>query len=109
MEEDFSKVPKELSEEEKMSHNYNATERGARNWLSSMLLDLKGRGVDIEDYVSQLIQETDDRWNICKDCPSLMSFNRCKECGCFMKIKTKIPTMKCPLDKWNEFKPKLKR
>ena len=25
---------------------------------------------------------------------------RCKKCGCFLKIKAKIKSMKCPIDKW---------
>ena len=30
--------------------------------------------------------------------------SQCKKCGCFMKIKTKIATAKCPLDppKWDK-------
>jgi len=24
----------------------------------------------------------------------------CKKCGCFVRLKTKIASQKCPLDKW---------
>jgi hypothetical protein len=43
----------------------------------------------------------EQRLIICKRCPSLSAMLFiCKECGCFMKVKTKIPTAKCPLGKW---------
>lgn len=43
---------------------------------------------------------SEKRMDICKKCDRLDRFKRCKECGCFMVIKTKIKTAKCPLKKW---------
>ena len=44
-----------------------------------------------------------ERERICRMCPSLVYLTfSCKECGCFMKIKTRLAKMKCPLDKWKE-------
>jgi len=44
---------------------------------------------------------SEQRIEICKNCPSYNStIFVCKECGCFMPVKTKIPTAKCPLGKW---------
>ena len=41
------------------------------------------------------------RWNICEVCPQLLkATNQCKECGCFMKLKTKLKEAVCPLGKW---------
>lgn len=41
------------------------------------------------------------RYAICEGCPSFFNVSKqCKECGCFMKIKTKIDTATCPLGKW---------
>jgi hypothetical protein len=42
-----------------------------------------------------------DRLAICLECPRFFkpTFS-CKECGCFMKIKTGIKNAKCPLGKW---------
>lgn len=41
------------------------------------------------------------RWSICIDCDRLFRPTRqCKECGCFMKIKVRIKSQKCPLGKW---------
>jgi hypothetical protein len=42
-----------------------------------------------------------DRMNICKACPELIELTgQCKKCGCFMEIKTKLESAKCPLQKW---------
>jgi hypothetical protein len=42
-----------------------------------------------------------NRFDICKSCPELISLtSQCKQCGCFMKLKTKILHASCPLKKW---------
>lgn len=41
------------------------------------------------------------RLNTCKECPSLFKPTmQCKECGCFMRIKTRIKSAQCPIGKW---------
>jgi len=41
------------------------------------------------------------RLEICETCPSLLKLtHQCKECGCFMKLKTKLAEAVCPLGKW---------
>lgn len=46
---------------------------------------------------------SDQRIKICSECPRLFKPTfTCKECGCFMKIKTKFKQAKCPLGKWDE-------
>jgi hypothetical protein len=41
------------------------------------------------------------RLDICKTCPELFTLtNTCKQCGCFMSIKTRIYSASCPLGKW---------
>jgi hypothetical protein len=41
------------------------------------------------------------RMEICLQCPRLFKPTvTCKECGCFMKVKTKIKTATCPIGKW---------
>ena len=43
-----------------------------------------------------------ERMSICLECPELIKItNQCKECGCFMNAKTKLPNAWCPLGKWN--------
>lgn len=39
---------------------------------------------------------------ICRECPHFNHVsNRCKKCGCFMKIKTRLIIAKCPLNYWD--------
>jgi hypothetical protein len=40
------------------------------------------------------------RMAICQTCPELGTLNRCRQCGCFMSIKTRIASAKCPLNLW---------
>jgi len=52
-----------------------------------------------DNYVSEEI--SDVRMSICMDCPSLIKLTKtCKECGCFMTMKTKLIKAECPLGKW---------
>lgn len=47
------------------------------------------------------ILTAEDRLAICKQCPRFFKPTMtCKECNCFMKIKTHLVNAKCPLDKW---------
>ena len=41
------------------------------------------------------------RMDICESCPRLLKATKqCKECGCFMALKTKLLHATCPLSKW---------
>lgn len=41
------------------------------------------------------------RLEICKVCEFYgKSTNRCKKCGCFMKLKTNLEHARCPVGKW---------
>jgi len=41
------------------------------------------------------------RMEICDACPRLIRVTKqCKECGCFMVIKTKLKDASCPIGKW---------
>jgi protein-arginine kinase activator protein McsA len=43
----------------------------------------------------------DSRFTTCKDCDRLFKPTRtCKECGCFMALKTWLKDASCPLGKW---------
>lgn len=46
----------------------------------------------------------EERMNICRSCEHLVSFDRCKLCGCFMQYKTMIPGVRCPINKWKTYK-----
>jgi hypothetical protein len=41
------------------------------------------------------------RLSICSTCEFFKKTgNRCKKCGCFMKLKTTLAHAKCPIGKW---------
>jgi hypothetical protein len=41
------------------------------------------------------------RMDICDACPRLLKATKqCKECGCFMVLKTKLKGAVCPIGKW---------
>lgn len=52
------------------------------------------------EKVSPEIQQ--ERWNICQSCEWLYKpTNSCRQCGCFMAIKTWMATQRCPIKKWH--------
>lgn len=49
--------------------------------------------------VSPEIQK--ERMDTCLACEKLYKpTSTCKVCGCFMQVKTWLPEVKCPIDKW---------
>lgn len=46
-------------------------------------------------------EERNSRLSICKECPRYVkATSQCLECGCIMKLKTKLSAATCPLGKW---------
>jgi len=65
-------------------------ERPARPW-------------DIFNKNLKIIQKdiVEHRMALCNSCPELIqSTSTCKQCGCFMKLKTQLSNASCPLNKW---------
>ncbi|NDB61080.1 hypothetical protein EB001_21955 [bacterium] len=66
----------------------------------------KKNGVTPLDALSPLSKKTSNeianqRFQLCLKCPELIpKVNQCKQCGCFMRFKTKLEAAKCPLGKW---------
>lgn len=56
----------------------------------------------INPNIEKLPEEVSNkRLNICLGCDRLIKLtNQCKECGCFMNLKTKLPNAVCPIGKW---------
>ncbi len=43
------------------------------------------------------------RMDICRSCEHFINATtQCKECGCIMKLKTKLPNAECPVGKWGQ-------
>lgn len=50
-------------------------------------------------YVKKEIAQ--NRYDICKSCEHFnLETKNCNLCGCFMKVKVKIPEAFCPVNKW---------
>lgn len=45
------------------------------------------------------------RLEICRSCEHFIKMtSQCKECGCIMNLKTKLPNAECPIHKWGQEK-----
>jgi hypothetical protein len=48
-----------------------------------------------------------ERMRICEGCDRYRKLTQtCEICQCFMPLKTAAANMKCPIDKWSEWKSK---
>lgn len=56
----------------------------------------------INPKIEKLSEEkSQKRLDICFGCDRLIKLTtQCKECGCFMNAKTKLPHASCPIGKW---------
>ena len=50
-------------------------------------------------FEEEVLQE---RWDACNSCEFLTENLVCKKCSCFMKLKTRVARMKCPVGKWGK-------
>jgi hypothetical protein len=51
-------------------------------------------------YASEEVETS--RFAICNKCPYLRrTTKQCTQCGCFMKLKTKLAAAECPVGKWH--------
>jgi hypothetical protein len=70
------------------------------------LIENASRNVKPWDFLNPNTQYAEesvakDRLSICESCPELIKLtSQCKQCGCFMKLKTKLLKATCPLEKW---------
>jgi hypothetical protein len=73
----------------------NPYKRDARPW------DLFNKNIGrVDDDLAQ------ERLEICKVCPKFIKpTSQCKECGCIMNLKTRLPNASCPLGKWAAVEP----
>jgi hypothetical protein len=53
-----------------------------------------------EQFLLNKQSRSEQRMDICRECPDLMALNMCRYCKCFMTIKTRIYNAACPVGKW---------
>ena len=78
---------------EKSREGENQSEPRTLSWLA------KGAGKAVKALALPETEESQQRLSICQGC-SEWTGRPCKICGCFVKLKVKIPEEKCPLSKW---------
>lgn len=73
----------------------------------------RGFAASIKDTAKRLLEDptiaprsvAKDRIAICEGCDRYRSDSQtCELCGCFMPLKTAAANMRCPIDKWEEWK-----
>ena len=81
----------------------------ASAWFKRAVLAPLWRWVDrLEAYAGQKANDLAAlfaaRWDTCSRCPELNravpAMETCRQCGCLMRVKTRIESAKCPLGKW---------
>ena len=84
------------SEPTKMNNNPISLLFNLGETAVDVLKEYKNRGLLLSD------EETlNNRMVICLDCKSFNKESaRCNLCGCFMKIKVRLESAKCPIGKW---------
>ena len=70
--------------------------------VKSQKFDMRGMSDRLKNVMLHDQDIIDKRWDICKGCEFLTDQNKCLKCGCFMKVKTRIATVACPIGKWDK-------
>jgi hypothetical protein len=65
--------------------------------LKSSLKDVVGHAVDTGTFIAK---NADQRMAICLKCTQYDPKGWCKQCGCYLAVKTKLAGSKCPLGLW---------
>ena len=66
-------------------------------------LDLRGISGRIKSIILHDSTIIESRLAECRDCEHFIkATSQCKKCGCFMKVKTRLATARCPIGKWEK-------
>ena len=63
--------------------------------------DMRAMGNHVKNVLLHDQDIIDKRRAICDDCEFKMGLN-CTKCGCFIKAKTRVATVGCPVGKWDK-------
>ena len=69
--------------------------------VKSQKFDMRGMSDRLKNVMLHDQDIIDKRWDICKGCEFLNN-DKCDKCGCFMKVKTRVATARCPIGKWEK-------
>ena len=93
-------VEEMFKEERKRSDKFPSKLDMIRSAAKQLYYSAKSAKRGLPVFVSSDVAQ--ERFEICNDCDMFdKKTTRCKECGCFMKIKINLADVKCPIDKWD--------
>ena len=93
-------VEEMFEEEQKRSDKFPSKLNMIRSAAKQLYYSAKSAKRGLPVFVSSDVAQ--ERFEICNDCDMFdKKTTRCKECGCFMKIKINLADVKCPIDKWD--------
>ena len=72
------------------------------NVVKQQNFDLRGMKDRVKNVMLHDQDIIDKRLEICNSCEFITDNNRCEKCGCFMKLKTRVATVACPIGKWGK-------
>ena len=72
-----------------------------REVVKSQKFDMRGMSDRLKNVMLHDQDIIAKRWDICQGC-EFLNDNKCDKCGCFMKIKTRVATARCPVGKWEK-------
>ena len=71
--------------------------------VKSQKFDMRGMSDRLKNVMLHDQDVIDKRLDICNGCEFLFKpTGTCKKCGCFMVIKSRISTSRCPIGKWEK-------
>jgi hypothetical protein len=77
-----------------------------QTWISRSFTaeELLQKQQELQEQTSQWFSDSEvsaARYTICQSCDNFSSLTTlCKECNCFMLVKTKLQAAVCPINKW---------
>jgi|3_EtaG_2_1085321.scaffolds.fasta_scaffold00721_4 hypothetical protein len=89
-----------FQEEQKQSDKFPSKLSMIRSAAKQFYYSAKSAKQGLPVFVSSDIAQ--ERYQTCEECDMFdKNTTRCKECGCFMRVKVNLANTKCPIDKWD--------
>lgn len=82
------------------------------SWIQQVVQGWKNDIFPAKELKEAIHKMSEERLSICRVCPQnsvnagtspLVKMEYCKKCGCLLAKKTRSPTSKCPLNKWEAY------
>ena len=95
----LDRIPEDEEAKQEKGHSFPSKIQMVKNLSSSILNATKA--LTKGEKVRSSKGEAAERMKICAGCEHYVKEeNRCHLCGCFLNVKTKVATERCPVDKW---------